>query len=232
MSTMVETDAMRRQAQRAAAGSWEAAAPEAEFSRSNFSVLVVDPHEIVGVGFRLLLGSQPWVKRCIHATTAEKALEYVRRYQLHVALVAAEIADFGEAALIDQIRAVSPDTRTLLMLNASTVSSQTLRSVGACGFVSKLWSVQDSVAVVRAAGLGLEFAGAAHGSAGGGVDLSAREHDVLTRIAMGGTNREIADDLYLSPHTVKQHASAAFRKIGARNRTEAVERARRIGLIA
>ena len=92
--------------------------------------------------------------------------------------------------------------------------------------------MQDSVAVVRAAGLGLDFSGAMNGGGADEVSLSAREHDVLTRIAMGETNREIADALYLSPHTVKQHASAAFRKIGARNRTEAVDRARRVGLIA
>jgi len=87
-----------------------------------------------------------------------------------------------------------------------------------------------AVAVIRATGLGLEFAAAPRVQEE--VSLSAREHDVLTRIAMGETNREIAAALYLSPHTVKQHASAAFRKIQARNRTEAVDRARRLGLIA
>lgn len=203
---------------------------EPEFSRSNVSLLVVDSQEIVGVGFRLLLGGQSWVKRCIHATNATEAFEHARRYQPHVALIAAEIAESSEAALVEEIRRISPGTRALLMLNAPSVSAQTLKAIGACGFVSKLWPVQDSVAVIRAAGLGLEFAGSPRGD--DGVSLSSREHDVLTRIAMGETNREIAKALYLSPHTVKQHASAAFRKIQARNRTEAVDRARRLGLIA
>ena len=203
---------------------------EPEFSRSSVSLLVVDSQEIVGVGFRLLLGGQSWVKRCIHATNATEAFEHARRYQPHVALIAAEIAESSEAALVEQIRSISPGTRALLMLNAPSVSAQTLKAIGVCGFVSKLWPVQDSVAVIRAAGLGLEFAGSPRGD--DGISLSAREHDVLTRIAMGETNREIAKALYLSPHTVKQHASAAFRKIQARNRTEAVDRARRLGLIA
>lgn len=204
--------------------------PASAFSRSSFSLLVVDRHEIVAIGFRLLLGGQSWVKRCVHATSASDALEHARRYQPQVALVASEIAESPGTDLIEKMHGVSPGTRSLIMLNAPGVSGQTLRAVGACGFVSKLWPVQDAVAVIRAAGLGLEFAAAAPSAEG--VSLSKREHDVLTRIAMGATNREIASELYLSPHTVKQHASAAFRKIQARNRTDAVDRARRLGLIA
>jgi two-component system response regulator DesR len=55
---------------------------------------------------------------------------------------------------------------------------------------------------------------------------------VLERVAGGMTNAEIASELHLSPNTVKQHASGMFRKIGARNRTEAVQRAQRLGLIS
>jgi ATP/maltotriose-dependent transcriptional regulator MalT len=53
---------------------------------------------------------------------------------------------------------------------------------------------------------------------------------VLALIADGSTNREIADRLYLSPHTVKDHTSALYRKLGVRNRAEAVQRAERLGL--
>jgi two-component system response regulator DesR len=145
-------------------------------------------------------------------------------------MVASEIAESSKGELCADIRRVSPGTRTILTLNTPSVSAQALRTMGACGFVSKLWPVEDAVAVIRATGLGLEFA-ATHRTHDG-VNLSAREHDVLSRIAMGETNREVAAALYLSPHTVKQHASAAFRKVQARNRTEAVDHARRLGLIA
>ena len=50
-------------------------------------------------------------------------------------------------------------------------------------------------------------------------------------MASGATNREIAGALYLSPHTVKEHTSALFRKLEVRNRTEAVQRAQRLGLL-
>jgi two-component system response regulator DesR len=62
--------------------------------------------------------------------------------------------------------------------------------------------------------------------------LSEREREVLDLIAAGSTNREIAEQLFLSPHTVKEHTSAVYRKLQARNRAEAVQRAQRIGLLS
>jgi DNA-binding NarL/FixJ family response regulator len=61
--------------------------------------------------------------------------------------------------------------------------------------------------------------------------LSAREQEVLGLIGGGATNREIAADLQLSPHTIKEHVSAVYRKLGARNRADAVRKAQRIGLL-
>ena len=51
-------------------------------------------------------------------------------------------------------------------------------------------------------------------------------------IASGATNREIAERLFLSPHTVKEHASSLYRKLGVKNRAEAARRAERLGLTA
>jgi two-component system response regulator DesR len=50
-------------------------------------------------------------------------------------------------------------------------------------------------------------------------------------MASGATNREIAGSLFLSPNTVKEHTSGLFRKLEVRNRTEAVQRAQRLGLL-
>src|SRR5947208_1228566 len=61
--------------------------------------------------------------------------------------------------------------------------------------------------------------------------LPARERQVLEMIASGSTNREIAERLFLSPHTVKDHTSALYRKIGARNRAQAILRAQRLGML-
>ena len=62
--------------------------------------------------------------------------------------------------------------------------------------------------------------------------LSPREREVVAHISQGSTNAEIARVLFLSPHTVKEHTSAIYRKLGVRNRAEAVKAAQRLGLIA
>ncbi len=54
----------------------------------------------------------------------------------------------------------------------------------------------------------------------------------LNLMASGATNPEIAEALHLSKHTVKEHTSAVYRKLEVRNRTEAVQRAQRLGLLA
>jgi DNA-binding CsgD family transcriptional regulator len=61
--------------------------------------------------------------------------------------------------------------------------------------------------------------------------LTAREQEVLALLDKGRTNGEIARELYVSPATVKSHVNSIFRKLGARNRTEAVAHARRLNLI-
>jgi two-component system response regulator DesR len=62
------------------------------------------------------------------------------------------------------------------------------------------------------------------------TSLTDREREVLGLMASGATNREIAAQLYLSPHTIKEHTSALYRKLDVRNRAEAVQRAERLGL--
>jgi two-component system response regulator DesR len=55
---------------------------------------------------------------------------------------------------------------------------------------------------------------------------------VLALVATGATNREIAQELHLSHHTVKDYTRNVFRKLEVRNRAEAVQRAQRLGLLA
>jgi ATP/maltotriose-dependent transcriptional regulator MalT len=61
--------------------------------------------------------------------------------------------------------------------------------------------------------------------------LSEREIEVLSLLASGKTNSEVAGDLFVSVGTVKSHTGNIYRKLGARNRTEALTRARELGLI-
>jgi two-component system response regulator DesR len=192
-------------------------------------VLVVDDHDVVHWGFRVLLSEQPWVERCLAARTGAEALELVRSFQPHVALVDLFLAGESGAELSESIRGASPSTRVLLISGAGRMSAAAARAAGASGFVSKDWDASEVVSAVRMVGLGMTMF--APKSDQPEPLLSERERAVLALIAAGSTNREIAEQLYLSPHTVKEHTSALYRKLHARNRAEAVQRAQRIGLL-
>ena len=63
------------------------------------------------------------------------------------------------------------------------------------------------------------------------LGISSREHEVLTLIARGLSNQEIADALFVSLSTVKTHSSNLFQKLGATRRTQALQKARDLGLL-
>ena len=65
-----------------------------------------------------------------------------------------------------------------------------------------------------------------------GADITDREREVLGLLATGRTQTEIARELFVAPGTVKAHVNNIYRKLGARNRTEALARARELGLIS
>jgi two-component system response regulator DesR len=193
-------------------------------------VLVVDDHDVVHWGFRVLLGEQPWVQRCMSARSGEEALALLPTLRPHVALVDLFLAGESGADVCASIRRVSPDTRVLLISGSGRMSPPAARAAGASGFVSKDWEAKEVARAVHMVGLGQTlFAPTSQLPA---PLLSEREREVLDLIAAGSTNREIASTLYLSPHTVKEHTSALYRKLGARNRAEAVQRAQRIGLLS
>lgn len=64
------------------------------------------------------------------------------------------------------------------------------------------------------------------------TDLSSREIEVLHLIAAGHSNQEIADKLFLSLNTIKKHNSQLFAKLGVVRRTQAIERAKQIGILS
>jgi DNA-binding CsgD family transcriptional regulator len=63
------------------------------------------------------------------------------------------------------------------------------------------------------------------------LGISPRELDVLAELAAGHSNKQIADRLHVSPNTVKTHVARLFEKLGARRRTEALRKARELGLV-
>jgi DNA-binding NarL/FixJ family response regulator len=174
-------------------------------------VLVVDDHDVVQWGFRLLLERQPWVERCLAASSGAEAVQVCRKVQPEVALVDMLLGTESGAEVCEEIHQVSPGTRVLLISGAGIISPNVARTAGAAGFISKDQEV---------------FAEAPLDS-----PLSEREQEVLSLIATGSTNKEIAVTLHLSPHTVKEHTSAIYRKLGVRNRAEATRQAQRLKIL-
>src|SRR3954467_2204530 len=100
-------------------------------------VLVVDDHDVVQWGFRLLLERQPWVERCIAARDADEALAMVREVKPQVALVDLFLGRHSGAEICNEMRATSPQTKILLISGAGRISPAAARAAGASGFVSK-----------------------------------------------------------------------------------------------
>ena len=98
-------------------------------------LLVVDDHAMIQMGLRALLGGQPWVERCLSASSSSEALELSARYEPHVALVDLFIGHDSGVELCQTLRAQRPDGAVLLMSGNGRVSPVVARSASAAGFV-------------------------------------------------------------------------------------------------
>jgi two-component system response regulator DesR len=198
-------------------------------SERRLRILVVDDHDVVHWGFRLMLGEQPWVERFLSARSGDEAVAHAQRYAPHVALVDLFLGAESGAEVCTRLRAAAPDTSVLLISGAGRISAAAAKAAGASGFVSKDWDAGDVARAVRMVGLGMTVFEPQDEAAAG--LLTSREREVLDLIASGATNPEIAARLFLSPHTVKEHTGKLYRKLEVRNRAEAVQRGQRLGLI-
>jgi DNA-binding NarL/FixJ family response regulator len=192
-------------------------------------VLVVDDHDVVHWGFRLMLNQQPWVTRCLSARSTLEAVELTRRYEPHVAVVDLFVGEESGPEICERLRKERPSLKVLLISGAGRITARAARMAGASGFVIKDLPATDIVQTVRMVGLGMTVFPPQDDEPT--VTLSSRERMVLDLIASGSTNREIAAQLHLSPHTIKEHTSALYRRLKVRSRVEAVQRAHRLGLL-
>ncbi len=199
-------------------------------TRKGRSILVVDDHSMVLAGMHALLTRQEWVGRCLTARNRTEALEHLRRFDIHIAMLDLFIGEELGLNLARELRAESPSTRILLTSGTGSVAPAVARAAGVDGFVPKYWPSTAVLAAVHRV------------SRGGTVlprtseseplrKLSTREQDVLRHIVGGLSNPEMAEVLHLSRHTVKQHTTAVYKKLGARNRAEAASMARQLGLV-
>lgn len=202
-----------------------------QLSRGHVRLLVVDDHELIRWGTRVLLGRLSWVQRCLPASDGAEALALARRYAPHVAIVDLLIGEESGLSLCTTLRREAPGTRVLLTSGVGEVSRSRGLAAGASGFVPKESGARELARGIRAVHAGSTWFPASPNAARLPRELSPRELDVLRLMAGGCTNRQIAARLHLATDTVKQHTSSVYRKLDARNRAAAVHVAQQLGLV-
>jgi two-component system, NarL family, response regulator NreC len=205
------------------------------------SVVLADDHAVVRSGLRLLL-DQAGLRVLAEAGDAESALRSVLGHKPSVLVLDLNMP--GEPTslqAIPRVAQVSPGTRVvvLTMQEDPMFAREALRA-GAKGYVLKEAADGELVEAVRraAAGetylnpkLGAALATMAPEPAGPPDDLTEREVEVLRLVALGHTNQEIADQLYLSVRTVESHRARIGQKLLISTRAELVRYALDHGML-
>ncbi len=196
-------------------------------------VLIADDHKIVRQGLRFLLSQESGIEVAGEAADGVAALEAVRALRPDVVLLDLFMPGLDGIAVLKALQADGLASGVLVLTSSQDDAHlvQAIRA-GALSYLPKTADVDQVVASVRAAARGesvLQPAATARllrelrrGSAADPLGrLTPRERDVLTQVARGRSNREIARALSVSEETVKSHVSSILAKLGLADRTQA-----------
>ncbi|MFJ6939668.1 response regulator [Streptomyces sp. NPDC101132] len=201
-------------------------------------VFLLDDHEIVRRGLRDLLDAEPDISVVGEAGTAEQALARGPALRPDVAVLDVRLPDGNGVAVCRELRSRMPGL-ACLMLTSFDDEDALLDAImaGAAGYVLKQIKGSDLVAAVRTVAAGQSMLDPATTARlmrslrdpeavrdpedARLAALSERERDVLQLIGEGLTNREIAQRLFLSEKTVKNHISRLLGKLGVERRVQA-----------
>ena len=213
---------------------------EAKTSTDSVRLILADDHAVVRSGLRMLLDSESDFEVVAEASNIEDARRYVRGHHPKVLVLDLNMPGGSSLQAIPAIREESPDTEivVLTMQQEPAFAREALRA-GALGYVLKEAADDELVLAVRCAAAGESYLNPKLGARiasepppGPPDDLSEREVDVLRLIALGHTNAEIGEQLYLSVRTVETHRSHIQQKLGLSTRAELVSYALERGLIS
>lgn len=203
--------------------------------------MLADDHTIVRHGLQRLLDAEADFEVVAEAGDTEEAVRKVLAYKPTVIVLDLTMPGGSSLAAIPRMINASSGTSivVLTMEDEPRFARETLR-VGALGFVLKEAADTELVEAVRAAAAGVRYLNPQLGAliaaqpevpAGLPDNLTEREVEVLRLVAMGHTNAEIAQKLYLSVRTVESHRSNIQQKAGRTTRAELVAYAREQGLL-
>lgn len=215
---------------------------------SRISVAIVDDQPLIRVGLRMIVESQPDFEYLGEARDGNEAVALADREHPDVMLLDIRMPGLDGIQAIGGVLAASPSTR-ILMLTTFAIDGYVFESLrkGASGYLLKDASPEDIVEGMRAIAAGEMLLAPLltrrlieeyiSRPAPGEPDttplavLTPRERDVLTEVAHGLSNSEIAGRLFVSEGTVKTHISHILIKLGLRDRVQAVIAAYEFGLI-
>ncbi len=209
-------------------------------------LLLVDDHEVVRSGLRMLLESQPEMVIVGEASTGAQALEMAGQVQPHVIVMDITLPDFSGIEATRRIKQRYPNVAIVaLTIHEDEQYFFEMLQAGASGYVPKRAAPNDLISAIHAAYAGqiylypslakalvTDFIGHASSEREQPAEaLTQREAEVLELLAEGCSNEEIAERLVISRHTVARHRENIMRKLGLHSRSELVKYAIRRGII-
>ena len=208
-------------------------------------VLIVDDHEVVREGLRSLLNRREGITIVGDAGTVATAIEEAARLRPDVVIMDVRLPDGSGVEACREIRQENPDTK-VIMLTSYADDEAVFASIlaGAAGYLLKQTRGQALAEAIEAVSQGGSLLDPAVTqkvlervrSLGGRrpddslASLSEQEQKILLLIAEGKTNKEIAEEIFLSDKTVKNYVSSILSKLNLRRRAEAAAFIARKGL--
>jgi DNA-binding NarL/FixJ family response regulator len=207
-------------------------------------VLIVDDHPVVRRGLRTMLEGEAWVAEVVEAATVAEALQEATSRQVQVVAMDVTLPDGDGIEATRRILRACPDATVLMLTMADDedVVARALRA-GARGYVLKDTDPDTVIYALRTVAAGGVVLGPRIGPAVLATlehaptdlpppsdQLTARERDILARLAAGASNARIAQHLGLSEKTVRNQMSSVFTKLGVADRVQAALLARDAGV--
>jgi DNA-binding NarL/FixJ family response regulator len=202
---------------------------------AKISVLLVDDHPVVRMGLRLIGDLDPAIKVVGEAATGKEAIAEARRLRPDVVLLDYRLPDAGGHEICRKLKSILPEVHVLFLSSyaADTTTTAALEA-GADGYLLKENDAQkivDAIQVICRGGMVIDPAIAraaithASGTTGPAAQLvaqlSEQERRVLTALATGKADKDIALSLGLEAKTVRNYLAQVYRKLNVHSRTQA-----------
>lgn len=206
------------------------------------TVVLCDDHVVVTEGLSAILGAEPDIVVAGTAGSVAEVVEMVDSRRPDVVLIDFELADGDGVAATRILKAAHPEVQ-VVMLTSFTDQEVLIGAMeaGCSGYVTKHSGANMVALAVRQAAAGETIISASmlyqllphleHTDRGVGTDLTSRELEILELLADGMSGRAIAERLYLSNNTIRNHVQNILDKLGAHSRLQAVAIAVKEGII-